>query len=82
MAASDGNGNGWKNVIIAVLSTAAITSAVGWFSFGKETVRKDELKDQMREFQQAVSALSVNVQSLNTTTAVLAERVQQMEKKP
>lgn len=71
--ASSENGNGsWRNVVIAILSTALITSTVGWFSFGKDTVRRDEL----RELQSVVRSLSEGVQALNTTTAVLSSRLE------
>lgn len=63
--------SGWKNVALAILSSAILTSGVAWFGFGANTVRKDEL----RELREVVTRLNQNVAKLETTVAVLAERV-------
>lgn len=62
---------GWKNVAIAILSSAILTSGVAWFGFGANTVRKDEL----RELRVVVAQLNQSVAKLETTVAVLSERV-------
>lgn len=69
--------NGWKNVVIAVLTTALVTSTTGWFAFGRDTVRKDELA----ELRRSVTELTKSVNTLSTTVAVLADRLAREEVK-
>ena len=64
-------GNSWKNVLIAILTTALITSTTGWFAFGQDTVRKDELI----HLQASVAELTKSVHSLTTEMAVLNVRM-------
>lgn len=72
MAEAGGNGNGsWKNYVLAILTTALLSSTTGWFAFGKDTVHKDELTS----LQAAVATLTKNVNDLTTAVAVLNERM-------
>lgn len=78
MAPQSGSSNGsWKNYVLAILTTALLTSSTGWFAFGRDTVRKDELQT----LQSAVTSLTTSVNELTTAVAVLSERVRLKEGK-
>jgi hypothetical protein len=66
------NGDGaWRNVVIAALLSALISVASAWIAFGQDTVRRSELDG----LKAVVTQLSESVNRLETTVAVLSERV-------
>lgn len=73
MTSENGNGrNGnWRNLVIGILVSILLTGATAWIAFGTQTVRRDELKD----LKTAVWDLQAAVVRLQTTTAVLADRL-------
>lgn len=62
---------GWKDVVIAILSSVLITSAVGWVSYVKDAPRSLDV----RQLQAAVTDLAKTVSGLQTSVAVLADHV-------
>ena len=44
--------NGWKITLIAILSTALLTGAAGFFTLGMDTVRKDEFKEVKKDLKE------------------------------
>jgi hypothetical protein len=71
MASENGNGVGWRNVVIAVTTSIILTGAGSWFAFGQDVVHRDELS----RLNQNVQALSETISNLKTAVAVLSERV-------
>ena len=68
----NGNGNGgWRNVVLGILSTAVITSAVQWYAFVKDAPTRSEITS----LQSSVTALRKAVQDLDKTVAVHNDRV-------
>lgn len=62
---------GWKNVVIAILTTAVMTSAAGWVGFASDTVSREEVQ----ALATSVQRLADNVSRLETTVAVLNDRL-------
>ena len=44
--------NGWRTVVIAILSTAVLTGAAGFFTFGLDTVRRDEFSEVKKDLKE------------------------------
>ena len=65
------NGGGWKNVLIAMLSSIVLTLAFAWVTYGNAAVRRSEIS----ELNETVRQLQYSVADLTTTVAVLNERV-------
>jgi len=75
--------NGWRNLVIGILSAVVLTAASGWFMWGNDRPTRDQVSGMIRvespyvEDRQSVRQLQTTVErliaSVTTLTAEVAE---------
>lgn len=66
---------GWRNVVIAILTSILLTGGAAWSTIGTNAVRRDELL----ELRRSVETLREAVNQLQTAIAVLNARLEKDE---